>query len=56
MAKKPEPYRYGKHPHPTNWHQTVDALQSLNRGKVKSKKPSPLVERLAAIEKLLQEK
>jgi hypothetical protein len=54
MAKNPS-YIYGKHPNPTNWHETADTLKNL-----KSDKPKPtsggLMDRLRAIESTLKVK
>jgi len=46
-SKYKEPFVYGKHPNPTNWHEAADALRSI-----KPKRPGLR----DMIEKLLKEK
>lgn len=58
MPKKPDtppitPYKYGKSPNPTSWYDTADILKANDKG---VRKPSKLIEKLDAIQKLLGEK
>lgn len=47
-------WMYGKHPNPTTWHETADALRS-HRKKTKGK-DTKLHDRLADIERMLKDK
>lgn len=51
--RKPgEPYTYGKHNNPNNWHEAADALKSIKP----QRKSSGLMERLDSLERLIKEK
>lgn len=52
MAKK-QPYVYGRSPHPRNWHQAAEALESIKP--TKKRKSGGLMDRIGAIEKLLKD-
>lgn len=51
--KPKEKWQYGRHPNPSNWHQTADAIRSQQPPK---KKSSGLMDKLAAIEQALKDK
>lgn len=53
MPKKPS-YVYGQSPAPTSWGEAAEVLKAIN-SKPK-RKSSGLMERIAAIEKLLEKK